>query len=212
MKSKTKVISIVLFLSVFMILGSTVYAHAFKLIQGFSLSSYTIQPEVWRDIDWGTVYTFETAHREGLLSGIGFEFTISKNLAIEIEGLYFQKGCFIKVQEFPYFNMDYALNVVSLPILLKISPLSKLSVYILGGGEVSLIITHKADGWNITPVTKGFDYGYVLGGGFEVKISKRSFFIEGRYHQGLRNILEERSWYFDSLKTKAFVLILALKI
>ena len=84
MKSKATVLSIALFFSVFLLLVSTVYSQEFKIIQGFNLSSYEIQPEVWRDVE-GTVYTFESTNREGLLSGIGLEFTISKNVAIEIE-------------------------------------------------------------------------------------------------------------------------------
>ena len=50
-----------------------------------------------------------------------------------------------------------------------------------------------------------------MGGGLEIKMPNNSLFIEGRYHIGLINIAKE-NLRFESIKTNAFVLILALKI
>ena len=54
-------------------------------------------------------------------------------------------------------------------------------------------------------------HGGLKGVGYETKMLKVSFFIEGRYHHGLRNIAEP-TIFRESTKTRAFVLIMGIKI
>ena len=53
--------------------------------------------------------------------------------------------------------------------------------------------------------------GYAIGGGFEIKTEKRSFFIEGRYHLGLRNISKDYQVY-ESMKANTLVVVAGFKI
>ncbi|GAF91728.1 unnamed protein product, partial [marine sediment metagenome] len=137
--------------------------------------------------------------------------SLSQTIAIEVDELYLQKGCNIKFREAPDVRWNYTLNVFSLPILLKIKLLSTPPVYILGGGEFSHILSHKENGLDITENTKIFDYGIILGGGLKIKMPNNDLFIEARYHIGLQNIAKD-NLRFESIKTNAFVLMLALRI
>ena len=187
------------------------YSQDFKFIGGINYSSYSIRPEIYIDPFTRFEFNYEKSDTRGFCFGAGFEFSVSKNISIEIDELYLQKGCDIKFREAPDVKWNYTLNIFSIPVLLKIKPLSKPKVYILGGPEFSHILSHKENGRSITENTKIFDFGIVLGGGFEIKMSNNSLFIEARYHSGLTNIAKN-DLRFESIKTNAIVLILAFKI
>ncbi len=205
------------FIFIFLCLSfvSRLYAQEFKLIGGINYSSYAIHPEVVV-IPWLPPNPLEERHYErnkayGYLFGVGIEFSLSRTIAIEVDGLYFQKGCNIKFLEQPDKKWNYDLDTFSFPILIKIKPLSKKLIYILGGGEFSLVLSHKENGLSITENTKIFDLGIILGGGVEIKMPKNALLIEGRYHIGLINIAKD-DFRFDSIKTNSLVFTLSFKI
>ncbi len=69
----------------------------------------------------------------------------------------------------------------------------------------------KADESDLKEDTKTFDVGLVFGCGFELKVSRfQSFFIEGRYHFGLVNVLNVSDKY-ESMKTNAILLAVGIK-
>ncbi len=207
------------FLSIILVSGS--YAQEFKLIGGTGLSSYNVWPEVvtipngWGWMELNSISNYKT----GFILGVGVEFDLTRNIAFEIDGLYFQKGSIIRERQLTASKWHYILNEVSFPIFIKIKLLPGSSPYILGGGELSIILSHKRKlileeeeyETDIKDNTKSFDYGLVFGAGYEKEFPTISFFIEGRYHLGLRNITKEY-WRFESIKTSAIVLLLGLKI
>ena len=94
----------------------------------------------------------------------------------------------------------YIFNSLRFPILARFQFKTDLPVYLLGGGEFSLIMSHKQErrsGNNKSQVdfkesTKSTDIGVVLGIGLETKIRKfQSVFIEARYHFGVVNIVKK---------------------
>lgn len=200
-----------IFIFLCLIFVPRLYAQNIKFIGGINYSNYSIRPEIYIDPFTRFEFNYEKSDTRGFCFGAGVEFSISKNISIEIDELYLQKGCDIKFREAPDVRWNYILNIFSIPVLLKIKPLSKPKVYILGGTEFSHILSHKENGRSITENTKIFDFGIILGGGLEIKMPNNSLFIEGRYHIGLINIAKE-NLRFESIKTNAFVLILALKI
>jgi len=223
-KNKKKVVSVLFFLSAFFMLFSAVYAQEIKFMLGGNLSKYSTWPEVYFDSALGDEYTYEIGNKKGFLLGSGIEFALTRNVAIEIDGLYFQKGSRIQkcysLLEIYVCPKNYTLHVINIPLLLKIKFLSGSSPYVLGGGEFSFILSHGCrsilDGRtgnriSIKEFTKSFDYGLVLGGGFEVNMEATSYFIEGRYYLGLRNIIKG-SIDWETTKTSAVALILGLKI
>jgi hypothetical protein len=203
------------FLFICFIFVSQLYAQELKLIGGINFSSYAIHPEVVVSPPFppypGGEYHYEKKRPIGFLFGVGIEFSLSSTIAIEIDGLYLQKGCDIKFLELSDLRWNYNLDILSVPILVKIKPLSKKLIYILGGGEFSRVLSHKENGLSITENTKIFDLGFILGGGVKIKIPNNALLIEGRYHIGLINIAKE-DLRFDSIRTNAFVLLLAFKI
>lgn len=201
----------IIFVCLSFLLISTMHAQDFKFMSGINFSSYSIYPEIFIYPDWGGVYHYEKSYARGFCFGAGVEFSISKYFSIEIDELYLQKGCIIKFREAPGLRWDYTLNIFSIPVLLKIKPLSKPHFYIIGGTEFSHILSHKENGSGITESTKIFDFGLVSGGGLEIKMTNNVLFIEGRYHLGLINIAKDYS-RFKSIETNAIVLILAFKI
>ena len=214
MKNKIKNVSTTSFLLLFLLFVSTVYSQEFKFIQGFNLASYSIQPEEYAFIGFPPIVgDYEINFISGLLIGGGIEFNVSKNIAIEIDALFFQKGSIVSVaeDEFQFLKWDYGLNALSFPILIKIKLRSGPSAYFLGGGELSFILTHKENGNNISEDTETFDYGLIAGGGIEIKLKNSIVCLEGRYHLGLKNILKEH-WKLESIKTNAIVLIVGIKI
>ncbi len=212
MKSKNFIFSVILFLSVFTTFVTAAYAQEFKLIQGFNLSNYSFQPDEYTTTFIPpVVLDLKSNFLAGLLIGGGIEFDISKNVAIEIDALYFQKGSTIIADEVIISNYD--LSELSFPILIKIKPSSGLPAYLLGGGELSFILTHELDGTNITEDAKTLDYGLVAGGGVEIKLKNSIVYLEGRYHLGLKNITKTTwPWQIESIKPNAIVLLWGIKI
>jgi hypothetical protein len=66
---------------------------------------------------------------------------------------------------------------------------------------------------NLMESTKRVDFGPVLGIGFEAKIFKKVFFIEGRYNLGVNDLL--KSWYYSyrpDIKTCTLQIMAGFKI
>jgi len=213
MKNKNYIFSVIFFLSIFASFISAAYAQEFRLIQGFNLSIYSIHPDEYvSTFIPPVVLDLKSNFLAGLLIGGGIEFDISKNITVGIDALYFQKGSIIIADEVIISNYD--LNELSFPILIKIKPSSGFPAYLLGGGELSFIITHEVDGTNITEDAKTLDYGLVTGGGVEIKLKNSTVYLEGRYHLGLKNITKATiwPWQFESIKPNAIVLLWGIKI
>ena len=217
-RAKRNSLFILLFLSIGLVFNSS-YAQEFKLMGGGTLSKYSKAPAIGGIEGLGTDSL--TRYKPGFLVGIGVECVLTEKLAIEIEGLYFQKGSRFNFSDLIWERkMDYFLNVLSFPVLLKFKILPESSPYILGGSEFSIILSHRSRailGGLKGPVedarekVKAYDFALVLGGGFEIVVKPVSFFIEARYHPGLRDISKDKL-YFASLKTSAVVILLGLKI
>lgn len=187
------------------------YSQDFKFLQGINLSRYNLHPEVLVD-SLGDEYEYNINNIKGFIIGTGIEFPVASKISVEIDALLQQKGSEVTLQMpyLPLLDWNYTLNVINFPVMLKIRPLSSLPVYILGGGEFSLVLSHKSNEIDVTGITKSFDYGAVLGGGCEIKMKSNSIFIEIRYHLGLKNISENLR--FESVKTNTIAIILAFKV
>jgi len=193
-----------LFIFLSILLVSVTYAHGFKFMGGLNLSKYAVEPEE-NGIEW--------KNKTGFLAGAGIDISLVPNIAIEIDALYFQKG---SKRKSAVEDLDYILNVISVPALLRIKFLPGPSPYILGGGEFSFILSHKIyeediEEEDIKEKTKSFDYGLVFGAGFEMTMPGASIFIEGRYNIGMNNIIKEPVGD-ESMKTMAIVVIIGIKI
>jgi opacity protein-like surface antigen len=206
---------------------SEIYAQEIKVLGGNSFSRYTFSPDMYMGIDWDEGVEFRTKSnlKKGGLIGLGVEFSLNRHVGIEMDILYFQKGCQSRVfrVNIPEKTTNYSLDTISVPLLLKIKLRPASSPYILTGGELSYILSHNSKvtidnvvepyqfEQNLKEQTSNFDIGYVLGGGFEIKMHKVAFFIEGRFHFGIKNIMPE-DYPYESIKTKSEVLLFGFKL
>ena len=204
---------------------SDAYAHDIKFMIGGNLSRYKIWPETYFDSDRGDDYSYEISTKKGFLLGAGIEFNLTRNISLEVDALYLQKGTeaqkFYSLIEIYLAPQKYTLHVVTLPILLKIKFLRGSSPYILGGHEWSLVLLHgvrpffdgqTGDRISVTESTETLESGLVYGGGFEIKLKKISFFIEARYHYGLNNIIKGNQIDWETAKTRTIVILAGFKI
>ncbi len=181
--------------------------------------------------------------RMGPMGGIGFE--IGSQFSFEIDIMYMPKG--VKFQGrydataegggMVDFNVEMAMNAVSIPVFIKIKILPGSTPFLFGGGEVGYILDgklkstitqngetqnseedlFKADANGQTGLNR-IDYGAVFGAGFEINLGGMKFTIEGRYHMGLANLFKQTttsegqgSTSSDYVRTKALVVLAGIK-
>lgn len=217
----------ILFFLLISVFVSETSALEIKIMGGYNFSRYTFVPETYMGIDWDQGVEFRTRSnlKKRLLMGVGVEFLLNKYIGIEMDMLYFQKGCQLKVyrMDIPVQTTDYSLDAFSLPLLLKIKLRPASSPYIICGCEFSYILSHNSKytlesivepyqyEQDLKDRTLNFDIAWVLGGGFEIKIQGVTFFVEGRFHLGIENIMSE-SYPYELIKTKSEALLFGFKL
>jgi len=111
------------------LLVSGAYAQKIKIIGGVNLSKYPQEPALLWITD--AAFRHEPAYKKGFLGGIGIEFTLTKNIALEIDGLFLQKGSHYVYGYNKEGNIKHILDVISIPLLIKFKLLQGSSPYIL---------------------------------------------------------------------------------
>ncbi|MBN2409210.1 MAG: PorT family protein [Candidatus Aminicenantes bacterium] len=208
-------------------------AQEVKLLGGAGLSSYSICPRGVRN--WYSPYLeFQTAYRPGFLVGAGLECSLAKRVGLEIDILYFQKGSKLsatRLLDEPAWESEYTLNVISLPILVKLKALPGSSPYLVHGGELSYVIAHRSASTyypdpyiypaepnalseDIKEKTRRVGLGAVVGAGWEIRYRGVALSIELRYHFGLLNLLSEEGsgpLSIASMKSNSQVILCGLR-
>lgn len=195
-------------LSLMILMNVALYAD-FKIMAGVNLSKFSFSPG-----EGDTKWSFS----RGFLGGIGLEKKLSYSTLLEFDILFFQKGSSVKFTDLSDLKMRYRINTISIPVLLRRKIFSGSSPYVVGGIELSAILSHKAkfegegeEAVDLKKSTKALDFGFVVGGGYEIELQEYLyFFIEARYHLGLRNIINNP---FDghSMKTRALLVIIGIR-
>jgi len=196
-----------LFLSIIILSASAAYSQEFSFIGVMGGITFSWPDEI--SIGGVPEAHWESTFRTGAIAGCAVGFS-SKYLALEIDGLFFQKGCRIENFYWDIFRgyTYYRLDEISFPLLFKINLLSGTSPYFLGGYEFSFILSHKGDGKDLTQETKKTDSSLILGVGFRQKIEKGYFYIEGRYQMGLQPLSKDWDFdYFPFREIRSFVLM-----
>lgn len=192
---------------VFILLLNIPLLADFKIMGGINFSRYKASSEF--NLSWD--------YKWGLAGGVGLEKDLTSLSLLEFNFMFIQKGTYLTVNDSPGAEARYSLNTMSLPILLRKKFFFGSSPYVVGGGELSLILSHKVkeeeaeEALDIKEHTKFLDYGYILGCGWEIKLKEHLFFfIETRYFCGLRNILKDLK-KGEERKTQCVLLILGLR-
>lgn len=141
------------------------------------------------------------------LVGIGgvFGVCLSKNVSLQLEPMYLQKGGIME-QYAPSPDLFIKSSFLEVPLFLKITFGENIRPYILAGPTVGFLLdsevkgeisglTFKADLKNIL---RRVDFGIGLGAGVSFPLGKGSVFLEGRYTFGLSNINKGGTLEFES--------------
>jgi hypothetical protein len=159
-----------------LLLATWAYPADFKIMAGLSLSKSTerIGPDdgVW-------LYPPHPEFGAGFAAGGGIEFSLTRNLAIEADALFFQKGSRIRYEMSAIAPGVARISELSIPVLVKVFFKPGTSPYILGGGEFAFVLT---DG------PKSVDYGLIGGIGFRKQLNNIGLSLEARYHHGLQDM------------------------
>lgn len=85
------------------------------------------------------------------------------------------------------------LTYLNIPILAQVYPTDKFSVY--AGPQFGFLLSSKAEYQNLTIDVKdnfkGFDLGFVLGTGYDIRVLNRELNLSLRYIHGLTNISKD---------------------
>jgi len=187
----------IFFFLIFVMLVSGAYPLEFKILGGIDLSKST---EPFGGV-WSEVYPV-AKYGAGAILGGGIEFPLTQNIALEVDGFYFQKGCRLELK---YFDVVIGhkmerMNELSFPVLLKICLRPGTSPYLLGGGEFAFVLSNGP---------KRTDYGLVFGVGFRKQLKRTCLSIEGRYHHGFQDTLTDSSIL---RKMRVFALMVGISI
>ena len=158
--------------------------------------------------------SIDTGNRTGFHAGIVGYVDIAKNLALQTEMMYSQKG-------FGEGNNDVALkvNYFEIPVYAVIKLPTKISPHIYAGFVLGLetgCTASSADFTDIncdsayvqnnqTPRTKGADSGVMFGGGVTFQFGPGDLLVDAIYNYGLTNIAETGA-DISELKTRTFYL------
>jgi hypothetical protein len=206
MKSRGKVFKQCICSLLLVLIASPLYGD-FKIMGGVSISTY--------DVSTGSA-NIRWDYKIGFSGGIGLERNLNPYMLLELDILYFQKGSRSESSSAAESEAKHKLNVLSLPLLFRSKFLYDSSPYVVGGVEFSTILSHDIvyqgqEHIDIKSNTPGFDFGFVFGCGYEIKIEDHLFFfIEGRYHLGSRNLvanpLEE-----ETKKSRAVLVLIGFR-
>ncbi len=141
------------------------------------------------------------------LVGLGgvFGVSLSKNVSLQLEPMYLQKGGILE-QYAPSPDLFIKSSFLEVPLFLKITFGENIRPYILAGPTVGFLLnseikgevsglTFKAD---LNNILKRIDFGIGLGAGVSFPLGKGSVFLEGRYTFGLSNINKGGTVEFES--------------
>lgn len=157
------------------------YPADFKIMAGLSVPRSTGPLALY-----GLGFSAEPGYGAGLAAGGGIEFSLARNLSLEIDALYLQKGSGLRVfeegEETVVSHHMARIDELSVPVLFKAYLNRESSPYILGGGEFALVLTEGP---------RKTDYGLVGGIGYRRPIRRINVSLEARYHHGFQDLQPE---------------------
>ncbi|MGZ5488130.1 MAG: outer membrane beta-barrel protein, partial [Candidatus Aminicenantales bacterium] len=190
------------------IISFACWAHAadFKIMAGLSVPKSTGPVPLS-----GLEFSAQPEYGTGLAAGGGIEFSLTRNISLEIDALYIQKGSALRISEGAAEPVVYRrmarIDEFSVPVLFKAFLLRGNSPYVLGGGEFALVLTEGP---------RNMDYGLVGGIGYRRQLKGLGVSFEARYHHGFQDMLAEgdlRPELSANLrKMRAFAFVVGLTI
>jgi hypothetical protein len=150
----------------------------------------------------------EPEMRTGFIVG-GFAFmSFDDMFGLQVEGLYAQKGL---EYEFGTDEFGYELDYIEIPVLFRIQTAPDRGVYALVGPAFGFNINAEATSEvdddevsvDISDEVRGFELSFVAAVGFQMN----QFLVEGRYMEGLTNLLDDDVDDEVTYKTRTFAIL-----
>jgi hypothetical protein len=190
-------IILLLFLAGFSLIPArALNAARLKLLGGVSWGKYAV--------DWD----MSNRLKPGYLFGLGVEGGVG-SLNYEVDILYF-----LKTNSYISRSWDYELGEISVPFMAKIKLFSRSTPFLLAGGEVAYILSHKQNGgdsvYDMMDGTRRIDYGLVVGIGYELDVGGVTLELSGRYHHGLAKVSGISGYRVYEFRTRELAVALGL--
>jgi hypothetical protein len=173
--------------------------------------------------------SFAIRHLRRAVAGIGVDLPLNRLLSLDFGIQYIGKGTRapLQYQNGPLVERHvYKLDQVSVPVGLKLRFLPESTPYVVAGGELAYVLSHKLTVYSdpMLPVmpytvdlkgeTRRTDLSAMAGAGIEVVHKRLCMFAEARYYLGLANLNNGAGGYLDdypTIKTRAFCLVAGIK-
>jgi len=183
---KMKKTAAVLLLLLISMIPAFLSADDIKFLAGVSLANY-------RSVSGS--YPVSPQAQTRFIAGIGLvipfywgQYTDEAKVLGEFDILFIQKGCRADTGGL---KGDFNLDEISVPLTWKFKFSSGTSPFIMAGAEAAYVISYEnkdTGTLDLKPEISSFDYGLILGGGFQLMLDSFKGEIEIRYHYGLADL------------------------
>jgi len=160
-----------------------------------------VHSDVPNVINNGLSQEFSTATRIGI-GGI-FGLSLGKNLFLQMEPMYLQKGSKVQGE----FDLNIQYSTLEIPLLLKLTFGKKIQPYVFFGPALAILLDSKwnffIEGYSLNgdakDVSRGMDFGVVMGAGIGFPFGRGTFFLNCRYNFGLANLIKTGTIELESV-------------
>ena len=182
---------------------------------GVGLTSIPDAGQVFDQVS--NVDSVDVSTKMGIIGGGFVQFALSDRFSLQPEMLFAAKGVKLDIAE-NMGNVKASINYLELPLLARYtrSLNDTLRGYLMGGPAFSVQIGTSASfeggqggtDLNIDPAIASRDFGLVIGGGLE----RDRFLLEARYNFGLTDIATDFFFHEDSLRNRAFSVLVGIRV
>ncbi len=143
------------------------------------------------------------------LLGVGgvFDFALSNNAALRLEPMFLKKGTTLQISDsFDTVDFNFGFSYLEIPVFLKLDlGSSTFRPYVMAGPTIGFLLNSKlqieingteVDKPDIDSVIEGIDFALNFGAGISFEMGAKSFFVEGRYALGLKDIVDDGTIQF----------------
>lgn len=192
---------LVVFLAMFMVLPASAQ-NQIGVIGGLNLANLSSDYFEAIGLDFGTSTGF----------GIGgvLDVGLNENISLRFEPMYLQKGSTFDDNEEPDIELTIKSFYFEVPVLFKlVLGTSTTRPYLLVGPSIGFLLSSKLkiegrdEDQDLKDDFKSNDFSLTFGGGVSFPAGNNSFFLEGRYNHGFKDIADFEGEGEDAeIKTK----------
>ena len=160
---------------------------------------------------FGNLPQLNTESRINWVAGVFVKVNLGTFFAFQPEVLYVRKGAKAAVTGVFTESITYNLNYIDIPLLARVQTSRGTGLYLLAGPSIGLNVTatvedEAGETEDVKDEINTSDMGLVIGAGVELA----HVLVEGRYTQGLSNIIKDAEGE-ESVKNRAISLLFGIR-